>query len=191
VDIEAFNKAVAAEWERRVPRPPQLSIADLQDIAHFYFGNPDLGVLHVGAYLEKTSYEWSFLHLGRTPFSIVAACRYDRWLHVALLHVHTAFTGGLPASVGISDLREMRQFAALAYTLAHTQQHLYFASAGAAYSISLDPLMMSLGYTLIECTADKHLTTVRGFMVDYLHPYTEPPEAGEVIRSFHRDIPKA
>lgn len=188
MDIEAFNRLVVGDWNQRSPSPREVSIPDLQDIAHFYFGNPDLGVLHLASQYERISYEYSFSGLARTPFSIVAARRYNLWLHLGLVHVHTAFTGGLPASVGISDLRDMRDFAALVYTHATRDPH-YFAAAG-VYALSHDAIIVSLGYTLVEYSPNKSLTTVRGFMIDYLHPLTEPTDAAATIRRFHCDMPQ-
>ena len=188
MDIDAFNRLVVGDWKQRSPSPREISIPDLQDIAHFYFGNPGLGVLHLASQYERISYEYSFSGLAATPFSIVAARRYNLWLHIGLVHVHTAFTGGLPASVGIGDLRDMHDFAALAYTHATREQH-FFAAAG-AYALSHDAVVVSLGYTLVEYAGDKGLTTVRGFMIDYLHPLTEPAEAAATIQRFHRDIPE-
>jgi hypothetical protein len=196
MNLDGFAKAIAEDWRMarsaQVTKPP-LSISDLQEKADFFFGNSGLGVLYIATSLEKCSYKFNFQGMGGTPFSVLAARQFDEWLHLALIHVHTAFVRGLPIQPSLGELNEMRQFAALTYTRATSSTDL-FPLGGTTYwvfSPNYKPVVVSLGYILVQLSLDNKMTVIRGFLLDYLYGSGRPDAAFAKIEHFYDNIAAA
>jgi hypothetical protein len=193
MNLDGFTKEVVEHWttaRSAQSTAHQFNICGLQEEAHFYFGNSGLGFLSIIASLEKCSYGSSFRAMCGTPFSVLAARHFDQWLHLALIHVHTAFLRGLPVQPGLGDLNEMRRFAALTYSHARSSKDLFPIRGSACYALSPDykPVVLSLGYVLVQLSFDNKTRVIRGFLLDYLYGVGHPDTALGTIEHFYDDI---